>query len=100
MRKKKQQEVSYVVGGINLTGIRNRNEVRVSEALRVVLREHGHPELSAEAIQKTYAYALNRLPSRYAQFGTIILGDPVRPHEIYAAVKDALQHVLGPIKPS
>jgi hypothetical protein len=100
MRKKKQPEINYVVGGINLTGIRNRNEIRVSEALRVVLKERGNPELSAEAIRKTYAYALNRLPTRYAQFGTIILGDPVRPHEIYAAVQDALHQVLGPPEPA
>ena len=89
------KQEKYMVAGANVANIRNRNEIRVAEAMRLVLEEYGNPELEMETIQDIYAHALNQLPSRYAHNGTIILRDPVRPHEVRAVVKDAMQRAMN-----
>lgn len=90
-----RQYGKYLVAEVDLADIRNRNESRVVEAMCSVLEEYGNPALDMETIQDAYAYALNQLPARYAQNGTIILRDPVRPHEIRAVVENALQRVMN-----
>lgn len=41
-----------------------------------------------------YALALNRLPARYCQKGTIVVGDPVRDEDVAEAVLDAFDTVV------
>ena len=89
------QNDKYQVAGVDLINVRNRNEIRVVEAIRLVLEEYGNPELDMETIQDAYAYALNQLPARYAQTGTIILGDPVRPGDIRGVVENAMLRVIS-----
>ncbi len=89
----------YTVGGVDLTRVRNRNETRVAECLRDVLGELGNPTLPAKAVQDAFAYALNQIPARYTQFGTIVLRDPVRREDIRKAVEEALRRVLDNPKP-
>ena len=89
------QNDKYLVAGVDLIGVRNRNELRVTEAMRLVLEEYGNPELDMETIQDAYAYALNQLPSRYTQAGTIVLGDPVRPSDIRGVVENAMLRVIS-----
>jgi hypothetical protein len=44
-------------------------------------------------IQDMYALALNKLPARYIQEGTIVLNEPVTDTEVELAVKRAIQTV-------
>jgi len=85
----------YLVAGVDLSDVRNRNETRVAEAMRLVLEECGNLKLDTEALQDVYACALNQLSARYVQSGTIILRDPVEPQEIREAVEGALQQVMN-----
>ena len=45
--------------------------------------------------QDIYALALNQLPARYAQPGTIVVGDPVRDEDAVQAVMDAYDTVAA-----
>ncbi len=90
---------TYTVAGADLTGVRNRNETRVAECMREVLGDLGDPALEPKAVQDAFAFALNKLPARYIQSGTIVLRDPVRKEEIRSAVEDALRRVLDNPKP-
>lgn len=89
----------YTVAGIDLTGVRNRNETRVAECMRQVLEELGDPALTPKAVQDAFAFALNQLPARYAQYGTIVLREPVRKEDVRAAVEESLRRVLDNPKP-
>jgi vacuolar-type H+-ATPase subunit F/Vma7 len=89
------QSDKYMVAGFDLADVRNRNEMRVAEAMRAMLEEYGNPELEIEVLQDAYAYALNQLPARYTQKGTIVLGDPVRPQEIRLVVEKAILRVIS-----
>ena len=88
------QDNPYTVHGVSLGSIRNRNEVRVTKFMREALEALEKPELSDEAIMDVYASALNKLPARYAQRGTIVLRDPVKNEDIISAVNEALARVL------
>lgn len=84
---------NYIIGSANLFFIRNRNEKRVIEIMRRILRDH--PEFTPNEIdiQDIYALSLNSLPPRYVQQGTIVLREPVRPEEIEDAVNEAVETV-------
>ena len=84
----------YRIGDIDFFNIRNRNEGRLIKVLEEYLQTKGSQLLSTKDIQDIYALALNVLPPRYAQRGTIILRDPVKKIEIYNAVADAYEHVM------
>ncbi len=88
-------EDRYRINGVDLSGLRNRNEVRVVEKLREALEELGNPELSAKALRDAYALALNLLPARYAQSGTIVLREPIRESHLREAAARALSQVLA-----
>lgn len=84
----------YVVNGVDLYHVRNRNEVRVIKYLNELV-EGGHlGDISPEAIKDAYAFALNNLPARYTQQGTIVLRDPVRRNSLEEVVAASLEHVL------
>ena len=85
---------SYEVNGIDLGGIRNRNEPRVIKALRKVLRDMPNYTPNEKDLQDVYALTLNALPARYAQSGTIVLRDPVREEQIAAIVNAAVVRIM------
>ena len=84
---------------VHFNNVRNRNEKMVIAALENFLasdRGRSYQELlSVKDIQDIYALALNRLPSRYAQPGTIIIGNPVRDSDAAEAVMEAFETVLN-----
>jgi hypothetical protein len=85
----------YTVNGMDLSDVRNRNETRIVEKLREALAELGNPELPPKALRDAYALALNHLPARYTQSGTIVLREPIRESHLREAVAIALSHVLA-----
>ena len=84
----------YKIGAADFFDIRNRNESRVIKALSELLRQKDNSLLAGKDIEDIYALALNMLPPRYAQQGTIVLRDPVTKDEIAAAVQDAYAYVM------
>ena len=84
----------YVIGNVDLSDIRNRNEGRVVAKMRSALEELGNPDIPAKALRDAYALALNLIPARYAQSGTIVLRDPIRDDDLQEAVGKALSQVL------
>ena len=84
----------YKIETVDCFNIRNRNEGRVVAALRELLHTKNTLLLSSKDIQDIYALALNMLPPRYAQRGTIVLRDPVTKEDIAAVVHDAYAHVM------
>ena len=89
----------YKIGSADFFNIRNRNETRVVKELDKFLHEKNALLMSNKDIQDVYALALNMLPPRYAQRGTIVLRDPVTKEDISAAVKDAYSYVMERPKP-
>ena len=84
---------------IDFSGVRNRNEKMVLNALESFLtteRGNSYRELlSQKDFRDIFALALNKLPARYAQPGTIILGNPVREDDALQSVLDAFDTVLS-----
>ena len=89
----------YKMGDLDFFNIRNRNEGRVIRTLTAYLQKKGNTLLSDKDLQDIYALALNALPPRYTQRGTIVLIDPVTKAAIYAAVEDAYDMVVERPKP-
>ena len=89
----------YTIGAADCFNIRNRNETRVIKALGELLRKKNALLMSSKDIEDVYALALNMLPPRYAQRGTIVLRDPVTKEDISAAVQDAYSYVIERPKP-
>lgn len=85
----------YQLGDANCFEIRNRNEVRVLKAVEAYLGQNPQIRFSPKDIQDSYALALNMLPPRYAQIGTIVLRDPVRDNDIDEAVSKAIARVIS-----
>ena len=84
----------YIVDGVNMYMVRNRNETRVAECMRETLAAMKGAYVSEKALQDIYAYALNQLPARYAQGGTIVLRDPVRKEAVRKIVREAFELVM------
>lgn len=84
---------------IDFSVVRNRNEKRVLKALGRLLDDNrGRAKvelLDVKDFQDIYALALNQLPARYAQPGTIVVGDPVRDDDALRAVMDAYETVAN-----
>ena len=90
----------YKLGDVDFFNIRNRNEGRVLKVLHEYLQKKGSNSLiSAKDLQDIYALALNVLPPRYTQRGTIVLRDPVTKKTIYEAVEDAYDQIIKYPKP-
>jgi hypothetical protein len=89
----------YKLGDLDFFNIRNRNEGRVIRTLSDFLQDKGNTLLSGKDLQDIYALALNALPPRYTQRGTIVLIDPVTKADIYAAVENAYDKVVESPKP-
>ena len=82
---------------IHFHKVRNRNEKLVLAALEEFLASERCQDfrdlLNTKDLQDIYALALNRLPARYAQPGTIIIGNPVRTPDAMQAVMEAFEAV-------
>lgn len=85
----------YLVAGVDLYHLRNRNEQRVAKFLDEHIARLDLDDLPPELIMDAYAYALNNLPARYTQLGTIVLRDPVRDSDIAEVVSSAFSRVLS-----
>ena len=84
----------YMIAGVDVYHVRNRNEQRVAKRLREHIESRGFTDLAPDAIRDAYASALNMLAPRYAQTGTIVLREPVRAAAIEAAVEEGLSRAL------
>ncbi|HBI14165.1 MAG TPA: competence protein ComFB [Desulfobulbaceae bacterium] len=78
---------------LDLSRIVNRNEKRVVIAMDKVFAAIDDWDPQALDIQDIYALALNSLPPRYVQEGTIVFNEKVRNSEIEQAVRTALDKV-------
>lgn len=92
-RKLDRQMAKYTFRGHSLFAIRNRNEIRVIALMERVLQEY--PDFNPEPLdlEDIFALALNKLPSRYVQHGSIVLGEPVRDADVADAVRYAVSVV-------
>jgi hypothetical protein len=84
---------NYVFSGIDLYAVRNRNERRVLQSMAENKDIQTMDGLDGDAVKDIYAMALNRLPPRYTQSGSIVLREPVRKSAVDKAVREALDHV-------
>ena len=78
---------------VDLSRIHNSNEKRVVQAMDQVFAAIEDWEPEALDIQDIYALALNALPPRYVQEGTIVFNESVRSTEIEQAVRKAVDKV-------
>lgn len=78
---------------VDLSRIYNKNEKRVVLAMEKYLAEITDWEPGALDVQDIYALALNSLPPRYVQDGTIVFNEAVKPSDIEHAVEVAVQKV-------
>jgi len=81
---------SDTFSGAALAGVCNRNEARVEAYLRRRVRRD--PDLLPDSlsIADAFALALNMLPPRYTQPGTIVFDEPVTERQIASAVEHAV----------
>jgi len=93
MSQDNKMQQSAQVAGVDLTGIRNRNERRVIARMKTLLKEHPDFEPDILAIQDIYALSLNLLPARYTQKFAIVLQEPVDDEAVRIAVEKAIEKV-------
>lgn len=84
----------YTIAGIDFLTVRNRMEQRVLKAIESILAEPPGYRPEEDDLQDIYALALNSLPARYAQSGSIILRDPVKDETVMLAVREAFAKVI------
>ena len=89
------QHGKYVVDGVDMFMVRNRNEFRVAECMREALETMKDTYFSEKTLQDVYAYSLNQLPARYTQSGTIVLRDPVRKETVRKIVREAFDLIIN-----
>lgn len=87
------KDEAYSIDGTCFLKIRNRNELRVIKEIRKFLDDEETLPLSCKGWQDVYALALNALPPRYTQSGTIVLRDPVHKEDVSKAVREAIAFV-------
>ena len=95
MSSGKIKETKYICAGIDLSRIRNRNEIKVIENMQEILDEYPAFYPDNIAIQDVYALALNMLPARYSQQFSIVLREPVSNEIIRNAIRKALVRVMN-----
>lgn len=83
------------VAEMDFSAVHNRNESRVLKELKKMYPELPQAARESKAIQDIYALALNSLPARYTQPGSIVLREPVRIEHIQAALREAVDMVIG-----
>ena len=90
-----QDDSRYLINGVDVSDVRNRNEARIVEKIQETLQQMGNPTLPPQAVRDAYALALNLLPARYKQGGTIVLREPIRESHLSEAAARALKQVLA-----
>lgn len=83
----------YNFQGISLYHIRNRNELRIIKILPEILNEFPDFNPDIPEIKDIYALALNKLPPRYVQKGTIVLQENVKDELIRYVLREAILRV-------
>ena len=83
------KKVKDVLAETDFSAVHNRNESRVLKELKKLYAELPPAARGPKAIQDVYALALNSLPARYTQPGSIVLREPVRTEHIQAAIREA-----------
>lgn len=84
-----------LIHGVDVSGIRNRNEQRVARLVPTILAEEYEDfEFEDLDIQDIYALALNLLPARYVQRGTIVISERLSDYEIKGKIRIAVERVL------
>jgi hypothetical protein len=78
---------------VDLSRISNKNEKRVIQAMEKILATIDDWEPEVLDIQDIYALALNSLPPRYVQEGTIVFNERVKNDEVEKVVRDAIEKV-------
>ena len=78
---------------VDLSRIYNKNEKRVVVAMEKCLAAIDDWEPEGLDVQDIYALALNSLPPRYVQDGTIVFNEPVKSTDIEHAVEVAVGKV-------
>ena len=78
---------------VDLSRIYNKNEKRVVLAMEKYLSAMEDWEPEGLDVQDIYALALNSLPPRYVQDGTIVFNEPVKRADIEKAVENAVEKV-------
>lgn len=85
----------FVVKGVELEKIKNRNEKRVAKLMPEILDQYYEDFIFEHLdIQDIYALTLNLLPARYVQTGSIILSDRLSDYEIRSKIRIATERVL------
>jgi hypothetical protein len=84
---------SQKLQGVDLSRVYNRNEKRVVQAMERIFAAVDDWDPEALDIQDVYALALNSLPPRYVQDGTIVFNESVRNAQIEQAVRRAVDKV-------
>ncbi len=90
------RDEKYYIGGYSLINMRNRNEIRVVEAMKEILPDF--PEFCGCEIclEDVYGATLNSLKPRYKHHMTIILKDEVvTDEEIDKKVKKFIKKITG-----
>ncbi|WP_018123191.1 late competence development ComFB family protein [Desulfovibrio oxyclinae] len=84
------------VNGVDLSGIRNRNEKRVATLMPGLLEEEapGH-QFDPLDLQDIFALTLNLLPPRYSQRGSIVISNKLPDDEIRQQMREAVKRVLA-----
>lgn len=86
---------ALIIRDIDVSNIKNRNEKRVAKLVPEILDSYYEDYLFDPLdIQDIYALALNLLPARYVQYGSIILSDRLSDYEIKSRIRDAVERVL------
>lgn len=84
----------YVVHGVPLEHVRNRNEIRVIHALQKVISEYADFDGCPTCVEDAYAAALSRLPHEYIQDGTFLAKSAVTDDEVELQVRKAIVRVM------
>lgn len=86
----------YSIFGVNLTSVRNKMELKVIKIMTEILDNYPNHDQCPLCIEDAFAMSLNRLPAKYAQYGSIVLKTEY-PHddEIYEIVADSIQEVAN-----
>ncbi|MCK5520939.1 late competence development ComFB family protein [bacterium] len=86
---------SYIVYGVSLQKIRNKNEIRVIDCMADIIEEYYDDTPDPIDIQDIFALALNKLPARYIQQGGFVLREPVSDDTIRDTVREAVDIVFS-----
>lgn len=88
------QDSDYIIRGIPLGNVRNRNEVRVVNALTEMVADKAGFCACRVCTEDVFALALNRLPPHYVQRASILLRNKgVSDREIREAVEAAMEQI-------